>query len=812
MKTSFEASNKAEEISLFKHSEILKNQYLFFNCFIISSDKINSLIEKEKISKIDKLNNIEIYYAPNYLYSIKPQNKIFENINSQNDKRYYFLKEHMFYYKFLLQCLQFNTKKGQNNGEKEIPNLKKINEISYRTLINRLYLLYDNPDTTDINFGKTDIFGVPCIYSITEPDIIDQIINMKKLNLGLMNMNEDRVNKLFGINKDIDEQSYLYNKILISISEGNSIIKEEGNLSDNINEDPNKKNKNLIEVEKNLINLSSELFLFHYITKQFDKYNLIQLPRMIFFCCLFDFNCKDIYQIRLEKMNKREKNKNNQDIEAQVKKGIEQLEDEIKQRKEAKNEKVKENGLGDKNLEEKKVKDKFNLRRLKEKKETNKVPIKNNLKTIIQTKGKNPHELKIFQKKIPIIDINEEKPQIKLNKKILKIQTTTERGKKPLINEKIDKNGKNKVKDIPKTITSIKIIKKEKIRFQDKKDKKEKELKKIQNQDRKKDIKKIITIENIQEKTEETVEKNKKKDKAPKQDKKAKEACEEKKLDKNIIKCDLIKFCGTLELDGAFKHKGEEKKLDTKSLVVILSESLNSEDNNIKNYVEKHESKFIIDKVKKYHSNSEHLKKIINNNNIILKNIELGNKNADKIIKEYEEKANKDITCDKNIIIKKNDLVLIENKREYPSHISNEIRNFIEHSLYFICLYEKLNLLEPTSIIHLLFVYDHYRNYNDEGQSVVELYKTIKENSEKLNIFKNNIKFYLIHSLPNLSISIFDKLDYNIREQNDKINKLNEIIKNLQNQIGNLKDELDIVKKSSNNPNIIPKNQGNSDK
>ena len=283
MKTSFEASNKAEEISLFKHSEILKNQYLFFNCFIISSDKINSLIGKEKISKINKLNNIEIYYAPNYLYSIKPENKIFENINSQNDKRYYFLKEHMFYYKFLLQCLQFNNKKGQNNGEKEILNLKKINEISYRTLINRLYLLYDNPDTIDINYGKTDIFGVPCIYSITEPDIIDQIINMKKLNLGLMNMNEDRVNKLFGINKDIDEQSYLYNKILISISEGNSIIKEEGNLSDNINEDPNKKNKNLIEVEKNLINLSSELFLFHYITKQFDKNNLIQLPRMIFF-------------------------------------------------------------------------------------------------------------------------------------------------------------------------------------------------------------------------------------------------------------------------------------------------------------------------------------------------------------------------------------------------------------------------------------------------------------------------------------------------------------------------------------------------
>ncbi len=531
---------------------------------------------------------------------------------------------------------------------------------------------------------------------------------------------------------------------------------------------------------------------------------------MIFFCCLFDANCKDIYQIRFEKMNKRENKKNNQEIEVQLKQDIEQLEDEFKQRKETNNEKVKENDIGSINLKEKNVKDKINLKMLEENKE-------------IQIKGTNPHELKNFQKKISIIDTKEENTQIKLNKKIIKIQRIKDGGKKPLINEITDKKGKCKVKDIPNTITSIKIIKKEKNRFKNENDKKEKELKKIQNHDGKKEIKKIISTENVKEKTKKTNEKNN-----PKRNEKGKKACEEKKIDKNIIKCDLIKFCGTLELDGAFRHIGEEKKLDTKSLVVILSESLNSKDNNVKNYVEKHDSKYIIESIKKYHNNNEQLNKILNKKNVIFKSIEIGKKTVDEIIREYEEKAKKDIICDKNIIIKKNDLILIENKREYPSHISNEIRNFIEHSFYFICLYEQLNLLEPTSTIHLLFVYDHYRNYKDEWQTIEELYNIIKENYEKLNQFKINIKFYLIHSLPNLSISIFDKLDYNIenqnnkiREQNAKISKLtnqndelNEIIKKLQNQIGNLKDELDIIKNNNNNnnKNVIPKNKGNSNK
>ena len=259
MKTSFEASNEVKEISLFKDNEILKNQYLFFNCLIISSKEIDSLIKNAKITEIGKSSNIEIYYTPNYLYDINKNNKIFEKINAQKDKRYYYLKEHMFFYKFLLNCLQLKSKEKNNNIEKEIFNLDDINEICYRTLINRLYLLYDNPDSNNVNYGKIDIFGVPCIYSITEPDIIDQIINMKKLSFGLMNMNEDKVSKLFGITDDIENQSCFYNKILISISEGNSTIKEEGSIKYNKYDDPDNRNKSRIEVEKNLINV---FFLF----------------------------------------------------------------------------------------------------------------------------------------------------------------------------------------------------------------------------------------------------------------------------------------------------------------------------------------------------------------------------------------------------------------------------------------------------------------------------------------------------------------------------------------------------------------------
>ena len=151
--------------------------------------------------------------------------------------------------------------------------------------------------------------------------------------------------------------------------------------------------------------------------------------------------------------------------------------------------------------------------------------------------------------------------------------------------------------------------------------------------------------------------------------------------------------------------------------------------------------------------------------------------------------ANKQINSDKHIFIDTNDLVLIEIKREYRHHMSNEVRNFIEHSLYFIELYKNLKLLENYAVIHLLFVYDHTRNYNDEGDTVVELYKTINENCEKLKLFPNKIKFYLVHSFPNLTASIFDRLEDNITDLNKQNEKLSSKIEQLENEIRKLKQE-----------------------
>ena len=798
MKTSFESSNEVKEISLFKDNEILKNQYLFFNCLIISSKEIDSLIKNAKITEIGKSSNIEIYYTPNYLYDINKNNKIFEKINAQKDKRYYYLKEHMFFYKFLLNCLQLKSKEKNNNIEKEIFNLDNINEICYRTLINRLYLLYDNPDSNNVNYGKIDIFGVPCIYSITEPDIIDQIINMKKLSFGLMNMNEDKVSKLFGITDDIENQSCFYNKILISISEGNSTIKEEGSIKYNKYDDPDNRNKSRIEVEKNLINLSSELFLFHYITKQFEKNKLIQIPKMIFFCCLYDKNCKDIYQIKLDKMNKA-KNiiiNTNEKFSSIITR--EQLEDKKNKIKENKNEIVKENSLIDEK-EKKIIKNIVNPKKKNEFKEKTIEKKNNNSKVTTKIERKNLHIIKT-KKKIPINDIIKEKSQDKLNKKNQKIQKNKEGGKYFLKDKETDKNGRLKSKNKQQKIISKKSTIKENQRVQRERDSKNEEQNTIKNKD---NIKEDI-FSKVKKKTKENTQKKEDENKEEKKDINTKETCQKIKIDKNIIKCDLMKFCGTLELDGAFKYKGEEKKLDTKSLAIILSGSLNCENNNIKKYIEKYEAEFIIDMLNKFYDDQKYLTKIFKDN-VIYKNIELENKSFDAIINEYKVIVERYIIYDKNIIVKTNDLILIKNKKEYNKHIANELQNFIMHSLFFICLYKKLNLLENISTVHLLFIYDHYKNYNDERHTLIEIYKIIKENSERLGTFKNNIKFYLIHSLPNLSVTIFDKLDNNIKEQNIKINnltnknlELNNIVEELKIQIENLKNEIDTIKKSNN--------------
>ena len=110
----------------------------------------------------------------------------------------------------------------------------------------------------------------------------------------------------------------------------------------------------------------------------------------------------------------------------------------------------------------------------------------------------------------------------------------------------------------------------------------------------------------------------------------------------------------------------------------------------------------------------------------------------EKIVKKLKDMSGKKIITDKRIIIISNDIVLIENKREYPHHLSEEIRNFIEHSFYFINLYRNLNLINNNNNIHLIFVYDHYR-------------------------------FYLVHSLPNLNLSIFDGLQNNISDLENEI-------------------------------------------
>ena len=596
----------------------LRLQYLFYNCFIISSEEMNELYERAKSKQIKKFNDVEIYYSPDYLYQKNPTNSVFEKINSQIKKKFYFLKEHIFYYQYLLLLIESKEKDGIKED--------KISEISYRTLMDRLYSLYDDNEANKENYGINYIYNVPCIYTIIEPDIIKEIINMSKLNFELLKINRNKFKELFGINENIENSNFIYNNSLISISLSNSTITEEKNLNElDLDENVNKRNKDILQKEKFLINLSSELFLFDYITKQFGKSNLKQLPRMLFFCCVFDENMKDIYKLRKEKSTK-------------------------------------------------------------------------NLNSIGNTEGN-----------------NEEK------EKLNKIGEETKNDTK--IENQIDTNQENK---------------------KGKKEKKEKEKK---------------------EKVKERVE-------------------------KNLLKCQLLDFCGTLELDGAFKYiGGNDMELESESLVIILSEFLNAE-NNIEKYIEKNEENIIINKIKKNQNDIEKLKQILSQFNMFknIKNIEINKEYIEKVKKELENKPK--IIFDKKIYIRSNDIVLIESKREYPKNLLNEIRNFIEHSLYFIALYKNKKIIDNSSIIHLIFVYDHTRNFEDENRAYSGLNNIIKDNSEKLKTITNKIKLYLVHSLPNLNLSILDKLENNISDLTNSMNKQNIQITNLATQNKNLEETI----------------------
>ena len=141
-----------------------------------------------------------------------------------------------------------------------------------------------------------------------------------------------------------------------------------------------------------------------------------------------------------------------------------------------------------------------------------------------------------------------------------------------------------------------------------------------------------------------------------------------------------MNFCGTLELDGGFKYTGEKIEIKGKSLVVVLSEYLNTDNNNLKNYVEKYEAKDLLQKIEKFEKNKgKEDPKIFQSKikNYITINKESIKDNIEKSKDKLKEMANKQINSDKHIFIDTNDLVLIENKREYPHHMSNEVRNFI---------------------------------------------------------------------------------------------------------------------------------------
>ena len=142
-------------------------------------------------------------------------------------------------------------------------------------------------------------------------------------------------------------------------------------------------------------------------------------------------------------------------------------------------------------------------------------------------------------------------------------------------------------------------------------------------------------------------------------------------------------ICWNLEIDGAFKYVGENMELNCKSLVVIFTENLNNK-KNLEKYKSNKEKKEIIYKWDKYNGQIEKLKNHLKKYKLF-DGIDFNKDELEKKIIQFKNEIKKDeIILNNKIIINKNDLLLIENKREFPKNLKDEVENFIIHSLYFI--------------------------------------------------------------------------------------------------------------------------------
>ena len=151
---------------------------------------------------------------------------------------------------------------------------------------------------------------------------------------------------------------------------------------------------------------------------------------------------------------------------------------------------------------------------------------------------------------------------------------------------------------------------------------------------------------------------------------------------------------------------------------------------------------------------SKNLENLLKNDKSFEKFID---KDYKKVIKdlqdEYSQNSNQ-IIFNQEIKIKTNGIFLFENKREFPSQLDKEVNPFLSHSFYFINIFKKINILLKNSDIHLIFVYDHSRCYTDKDKAYKSLVKFIENNKERLKENSNTIIFHLIHSSPNLQVSI----------------------------------------------------------